>query len=199
MAIDRLITVVATGARRRRTYSITRAGQAELQRWLLHPPARFVARSEFVLRLFSCCRPSTPPMPEPSLVPSPTTVPSSSSGCERPWRVRHYRAPVPRGRSNDSPPSSVCGRSRRCTRGRSGRCASSRVRAELRPVERMVTALDLLLGEPAFPRQGHSPGCPGTGPHRRQETPPKASAWRSVDHQCGVCRVSLRVPSTSAP
>ncbi len=52
MAIDGLITVVATGARRRRTYSITRDGQAELQRWLLNPPERFVARSEFVLRLF---------------------------------------------------------------------------------------------------------------------------------------------------
>ena len=52
MAIDELITVVATGARRRRTYSITRAGQAELQRWLRAPPAKFVARSEFVLRLF---------------------------------------------------------------------------------------------------------------------------------------------------
>jgi PadR family transcriptional regulator AphA len=52
MSIDGLITVVATGARRRRTYSITRSGQAELQRWLRHPPAQFVARSEFVLRLF---------------------------------------------------------------------------------------------------------------------------------------------------
>jgi PadR family transcriptional regulator, regulatory protein AphA len=52
MAIDGLITVVATGARRRRTYSITRAGQAELQRWLRNPPGRFVVRSEFVLRLF---------------------------------------------------------------------------------------------------------------------------------------------------
>ena len=52
MAIDGLITVVATGARRRRTYSITRAGQAELHRWLRNPPAKFVARSEFVLRLF---------------------------------------------------------------------------------------------------------------------------------------------------
>ena len=52
MVIDELITVVATGARRRRTYSITRAGQAELQRWLRAPPAKFVARSEFVLRLF---------------------------------------------------------------------------------------------------------------------------------------------------
>jgi PadR family transcriptional regulator AphA len=52
MAIDELITVVATGARRRRTYSITRAGQAELQRWLRTPPAKFVARSEFVVRLF---------------------------------------------------------------------------------------------------------------------------------------------------
>lgn len=52
MEIDGLITVVATGARRRRTYSITRACQAELQRWLLNPPERFVARSEFVLRLF---------------------------------------------------------------------------------------------------------------------------------------------------
>ena len=39
------------------------------------------------------------------------------------------------------------------THGRSGLCASSRVRAELRPVERMLTAVDLLLGEPAFPRQ----------------------------------------------
>jgi PadR family transcriptional regulator, regulatory protein AphA len=52
MAIDGLITVVATGARRRRTYAITRAGQAELQRWLRNPPDQFVARSEFVLRLF---------------------------------------------------------------------------------------------------------------------------------------------------
>jgi DNA-binding PadR family transcriptional regulator len=52
MAIDGLITVVATGARRRRTYSITQNGQTELQRWLRNPPAKFVARSEFVLRLF---------------------------------------------------------------------------------------------------------------------------------------------------
>ena len=52
MAIDGLITLVATGARHRRTYSITRTGQAELQRWLRNPPAKFVARSEFVLRLF---------------------------------------------------------------------------------------------------------------------------------------------------
>jgi DNA-binding PadR family transcriptional regulator len=52
MAIDGLITVVATGARHRRTYSITRTGQAELQRWLRNPPAKFVARSEFVVRLF---------------------------------------------------------------------------------------------------------------------------------------------------
>ncbi len=52
MAADGLITLVARGTRQRRTYSITRAGQAELQRWLHHPPARFVARSEFVLRLF---------------------------------------------------------------------------------------------------------------------------------------------------
>ena len=52
MAIDGLITVVATGARRRRTYSITRAGQAELRQWLCNPPGRFVTRSEFVLRLF---------------------------------------------------------------------------------------------------------------------------------------------------
>jgi DNA-binding PadR family transcriptional regulator len=52
MAIDGLITVVATGARHRRTYSITRTGQAELQQWLRNPPAKFVARNEFVLRLF---------------------------------------------------------------------------------------------------------------------------------------------------
>jgi PadR family transcriptional regulator AphA len=52
MEIDGLITVVATGTRRRRTYSITRNGQTELQRWLRNPPAKFVARSEFVLRLF---------------------------------------------------------------------------------------------------------------------------------------------------
>jgi PadR family transcriptional regulator AphA len=52
MEIDGLITVVATGIRRRRTYSITRNGQTELQRWLRNPPAKLVARSEFVLRLF---------------------------------------------------------------------------------------------------------------------------------------------------
>ena len=52
MASDELITVVATGARRRRTYSITRGGQSELQRWLQNPPERFVTRSEFVVRLF---------------------------------------------------------------------------------------------------------------------------------------------------
>jgi PadR family transcriptional regulator AphA len=52
MAREGLITVVASGRRRRRTYSITRTGQTELQRWLRNPPAKFVARSEFVLRLF---------------------------------------------------------------------------------------------------------------------------------------------------
>jgi PadR family transcriptional regulator, regulatory protein AphA len=52
MAREGLITVVASGRRRRRTYSITRTGQAELDRWLRNPPAKFVARSEFVLRLF---------------------------------------------------------------------------------------------------------------------------------------------------
>ncbi len=52
MAIDGLITVVATGARHRRTYSITRSGLTELQRWVRNPPAAFGARSEFVLRLF---------------------------------------------------------------------------------------------------------------------------------------------------
>jgi PadR family transcriptional regulator, regulatory protein AphA len=52
MKIDGPITVVATGARQRRTHSITRTGQAEFQRWLRNPPAKFVARSEFVLRPF---------------------------------------------------------------------------------------------------------------------------------------------------
>jgi len=52
MAQEGLITVVALGRRRRRTYSITQNGQTELQRWLRTPPAKFVARSEFVLRLF---------------------------------------------------------------------------------------------------------------------------------------------------
>jgi PadR family transcriptional regulator AphA len=52
MALEGLITVVASGRRRRRTYSITQNGQTELQRWLRNPPVKFVARSEFVLRLF---------------------------------------------------------------------------------------------------------------------------------------------------
>ena len=51
MADDGLITLVAGGPRRQRVYSITRQGQAELRRWLLAPPATFVARSELVFRL----------------------------------------------------------------------------------------------------------------------------------------------------
>ena len=52
LAADGLIAVVAEGARGRRTYAITEAGRTELRRWMLDPPAVFVVRNEFVLRLF---------------------------------------------------------------------------------------------------------------------------------------------------
>jgi DNA-binding PadR family transcriptional regulator len=52
LAADGLVEVVAEGARGRRTYAITEAGRAELRRWMLDPPAVFVVRNEFVLRLF---------------------------------------------------------------------------------------------------------------------------------------------------
>jgi len=52
LAADGLIAVVDEGARGRRTYAITDGGRAELRRWMLDPPAVFVVRNEFVLRLF---------------------------------------------------------------------------------------------------------------------------------------------------
>lgn len=52
MAVDGLITVVAEGARGRRTYAITDAGHADLRRWMVNPPDVIVVRNEFVLRLF---------------------------------------------------------------------------------------------------------------------------------------------------
>jgi PadR family transcriptional regulator, regulatory protein AphA len=52
LAADGLIVVVAEGARGRRTYAITDTGQAELRCWMLNPPDVFIARNEFVLRMF---------------------------------------------------------------------------------------------------------------------------------------------------
>jgi PadR family transcriptional regulator, regulatory protein AphA len=52
LAADGLVTVVAEGARGRRTYTITDTGRAELRNWMLSPPDVFVARNEFVLRMF---------------------------------------------------------------------------------------------------------------------------------------------------
>jgi PadR family transcriptional regulator AphA len=52
LAADGLVAVVAEGARGRRTYTITDTGRAELRSWMLHPPEVFVARNEFVLRMF---------------------------------------------------------------------------------------------------------------------------------------------------
>ena len=52
MAVDHLITVVAEGARGRRTYAITDAGRADLRQWMVNPPDVIVVRNEFVLRLF---------------------------------------------------------------------------------------------------------------------------------------------------
>jgi PadR family transcriptional regulator AphA len=52
LAADGLVTVVAEGARGRRTYAITDAGRADLRHWMLNPPEVFVVRHEFVLRLF---------------------------------------------------------------------------------------------------------------------------------------------------
>jgi hypothetical protein len=58
------------------------------------------------------------------------------------------------------------------------------VRAELRPVERKLTALDLLLGEPAFPRQAIRLGArtpdQAAAKRHRQETPPRASTFSYV-------------------
>jgi PadR family transcriptional regulator, regulatory protein AphA len=51
MVQDGLITQVAGGARGRKIYSVTRAGENELRTWLLNPPENFVVRSEFVLRV----------------------------------------------------------------------------------------------------------------------------------------------------
>lgn len=52
MAVNGLITVVAEGARGRRTYAITDAGRADLRQWMVNPPDVIVVRNEFVLRLF---------------------------------------------------------------------------------------------------------------------------------------------------
>jgi PadR family transcriptional regulator AphA len=52
MADDGLITVVAEGARGRRTYAITDSGRADLRQWMLHPPEVVVVRNELVLRMF---------------------------------------------------------------------------------------------------------------------------------------------------
>ena len=52
MAVDGLITVVAQGARGRRTYAVTDAGRADLWQWMVNPPDVIVLRNEFVLRLF---------------------------------------------------------------------------------------------------------------------------------------------------
>ncbi len=52
MAADGLITVIAQGARGRRTYAITPAGRADLRQWMLNPPDVIVVRNELVLRLF---------------------------------------------------------------------------------------------------------------------------------------------------
>lgn len=52
MAVDGLTTVIAEGARGRRTYAITDAGRADLRQWMLNPPDAIVVRNEFVLRLF---------------------------------------------------------------------------------------------------------------------------------------------------
>ena len=52
MAVDGLITVVAEGARGRRTYAITDTGRADLRQWMVNPPDVIVVRNEFVLRLF---------------------------------------------------------------------------------------------------------------------------------------------------
>ena len=49
---DGLIEMVDEGARGRRTYGVTQAGQAELRSWLLNPPSGAGVRNEFVLRLF---------------------------------------------------------------------------------------------------------------------------------------------------
>lgn len=51
MAADGLVTEVARGRRQRRTYTITRTGQAALRQWVLHPPDRFFVRNELALRL----------------------------------------------------------------------------------------------------------------------------------------------------
>jgi PadR family transcriptional regulator, regulatory protein AphA len=52
LAADGLVVVAAEGPRGRRTYTITDAGRAELRTWMLNPPEVFVARNEFVLRMF---------------------------------------------------------------------------------------------------------------------------------------------------
>jgi DNA-binding PadR family transcriptional regulator len=52
MAVDGLVTVVAEGARGRRTYAVTDPGRADLRRWMLDPPDVVVVRNEVVLRLF---------------------------------------------------------------------------------------------------------------------------------------------------
>ncbi|MGP4020916.1 PadR family transcriptional regulator [Saccharopolyspora sp. 5N708] len=52
LAASDLITVVAEGARGRRTYALTDAGRQELREWLTDRPSAQPVRNEFVLRLF---------------------------------------------------------------------------------------------------------------------------------------------------
>src|SRR5690349_9196339 len=52
LAQDGLITVVAEGARGRRTFAITETGRARLREWVLQPNADPVVRNEHTLRLF---------------------------------------------------------------------------------------------------------------------------------------------------
>jgi DNA-binding PadR family transcriptional regulator len=52
LAEDRLVEVVAEGARGRKTYAITEAGRTSLVEWLRNPPDSGVVRNEFLLRLF---------------------------------------------------------------------------------------------------------------------------------------------------
>jgi PadR family transcriptional regulator AphA len=51
MAANGLITEVARGRRRRRTYAITQAGATALQQWLARPTVQSVVRNEPALRL----------------------------------------------------------------------------------------------------------------------------------------------------
>ncbi|BCJ34132.1 transcriptional regulator [Actinocatenispora thailandica] len=52
LADERLVEVVAQGARGRKTYAITDPGRRALVEWLRTPPESAVVRNEFLLRLF---------------------------------------------------------------------------------------------------------------------------------------------------